>query len=89
MAASPVCRLIRQNEAHTLQGELLSINLNHMQFRKVHLPKRDDCTVCGGNSRRGAELFHQPAGGIEFWVQLQSLLAQVRRRLLVPAIGQA
>lgn len=31
----------------TLQGELLSMNLNSMQFRKVRLPKRADCTVCG------------------------------------------
>ena len=31
----------------TLQGELLSMNLDTMQFRKVRLPKRDDCTVCG------------------------------------------
>lgn len=31
----------------TLQGELLSMNLDTMQFRKVRLPKRDDCAVCG------------------------------------------
>jgi adenylyltransferase/sulfurtransferase len=30
----------------TLQGELLSMNLDTMQFRKVRLPKRDDCAVC-------------------------------------------
>jgi len=31
----------------TLQGELLSMNLGTMQFRKVRLPKRVDCEVCG------------------------------------------
>jgi molybdopterin/thiamine biosynthesis adenylyltransferase len=31
----------------TLQGELLSMNLGTMQFRKVRLPKREDCAVCG------------------------------------------
>lgn len=31
----------------TLQGELLSMNLSTMQFRKVRLPRRDDCSVCG------------------------------------------
>lgn len=31
----------------TLQGELLSMNLDTMQFRKVRLPRRDDCSVCG------------------------------------------
>ena len=31
----------------TLQGELLSMNLETMQFRKVRLPKREDCAVCG------------------------------------------
>lgn len=31
----------------TLQGELLSMNLDTMQFRKVRLPKREDCAVCG------------------------------------------
>ncbi|MBK8038573.1 MAG: HesA/MoeB/ThiF family protein [Verrucomicrobiaceae bacterium] len=31
----------------TLQGELLSMNLDTMQFRKVRLPKRADCAVCG------------------------------------------
>lgn len=31
----------------TLQGELLSMNLSTMQFRKVRLPKRADCQVCG------------------------------------------
>ncbi|MFO1438976.1 MAG: HesA/MoeB/ThiF family protein [Verrucomicrobiaceae bacterium] len=31
----------------TLQGELLSMNLSTMQFRKVRLPKRTDCPVCG------------------------------------------
>ena len=31
----------------TLQGELLSMNLESMQFRKVRLPRRDDCSVCG------------------------------------------
>jgi molybdopterin/thiamine biosynthesis adenylyltransferase len=31
----------------TLQGELLSMNLATMQFRKVRLPRRDDCAVCG------------------------------------------
>jgi molybdopterin/thiamine biosynthesis adenylyltransferase len=31
----------------TLCGELLSIDLSNMQFRKVRLPKRDDCAVCG------------------------------------------
>jgi molybdopterin/thiamine biosynthesis adenylyltransferase len=31
----------------TLQGELLSMNLGTMQFRKVRLPKRMDCAVCG------------------------------------------
>ena len=31
----------------TLQGELLSMNLSTMQFRKVRLPKRADCAVCG------------------------------------------
>lgn len=31
----------------TLQGELLSMNLDTMQFRKVRLPKRADCPVCG------------------------------------------
>lgn len=30
----------------TLQGELLSMNLDTMQFRKVRLPKRGDCAVC-------------------------------------------
>lgn len=30
----------------TLQGELLSMNLGTMQFRKVRLPKREDCAVC-------------------------------------------
>jgi molybdopterin/thiamine biosynthesis adenylyltransferase len=30
----------------TLQGELLSMNLDAMQFRKVRLPKREDCAVC-------------------------------------------
>jgi len=30
----------------TLQGELLSMNLGNMQFRKVRLPKRADCAVC-------------------------------------------
>ncbi len=32
----------------TLCGELLSMDLGTLQFRKVRLPKRDDCTVCGG-----------------------------------------
>ena len=31
----------------TLQGEMLSMNLATMQFRKVRLPRRDDCAVCG------------------------------------------
>lgn len=31
----------------TLQGELLSMNLDTMQFRKVRLPRREDCSVCG------------------------------------------
>ncbi len=31
----------------TLCGELLSMDLATMQFRKVRLPKRDDCAVCG------------------------------------------
>ncbi|WP_395746786.1 HesA/MoeB/ThiF family protein [Prosthecobacter sp.] len=31
----------------TLCGELLSMDLGGMQFRKVRLPKRDDCAVCG------------------------------------------
>ncbi len=31
----------------TLHGELLSMNLDTMQFRKVRLPKRADCEVCG------------------------------------------
>jgi molybdopterin/thiamine biosynthesis adenylyltransferase len=31
----------------TLQGQLLSMNLDTMQFRKVRLPKREDCAVCG------------------------------------------
>jgi len=31
----------------TLQGELLSMNLSTLQFRKVRLPKRADCPVCG------------------------------------------
>lgn len=31
----------------TLCGELLSMNLSTMQFRKIRLPKRDDCAVCG------------------------------------------
>ena len=31
----------------TLQGELLSMNLDTMHFRKVRLPKRADCEVCG------------------------------------------
>jgi molybdopterin/thiamine biosynthesis adenylyltransferase len=30
----------------TLQGQLLSMNLDTMQFRKVRLPKREDCAVC-------------------------------------------
>lgn len=33
-----------------LLGELLSINLETMQFRKVRLPHRTDCAVCGGVS---------------------------------------
>ncbi|MFM7606362.1 MAG: HesA/MoeB/ThiF family protein [Prosthecobacter sp.] len=33
----------------TLQGELLSMNLMTMQFRKVRLPKRPDCAVCGSH----------------------------------------
>ena len=32
----------------TLCGELLSMDLGTLQFRKVRLPKRDDCAVCGG-----------------------------------------
>ncbi len=31
----------------TLCGELLSMDLSSMQFRKIRLPKRDDCAVCG------------------------------------------
>ena len=31
----------------TLCGELLSMDLATMQFRKVRLPKRNDCAVCG------------------------------------------
>ncbi|OYW74923.1 MAG: MoeZ/MoeB [Verrucomicrobia bacterium 12-59-8] len=31
----------------TLCGELLSMDLSTMQFRKVRLPKRNDCAVCG------------------------------------------
>jgi molybdopterin/thiamine biosynthesis adenylyltransferase len=31
----------------TLQGQLLSMNLDTIQFRKVRLPKREDCAVCG------------------------------------------
>lgn len=31
----------------TLQGEMLSIDLAGMQFRKVRLPRRTDCPVCG------------------------------------------
>ena len=31
----------------TLCGELLSMNLSTMQFRKVKLPRRADCAVCG------------------------------------------
>lgn len=30
-----------------LHGEMLSMNLGTMQFRKVRLPKRADCPVCG------------------------------------------
>lgn len=33
----------------TLQGELLSMNLGTMQFRKVRLPQRADCAVCGAS----------------------------------------
>ncbi|MFO1485758.1 MAG: HesA/MoeB/ThiF family protein [Verrucomicrobiaceae bacterium] len=32
---------------NTLKGELLSIDLASMQFRKVRLPKRAGCPVCG------------------------------------------
>lgn len=32
----------------TLQGELLSMNLGTMQFRRVRLPRRADCAVCIG-----------------------------------------
>jgi molybdopterin/thiamine biosynthesis adenylyltransferase len=31
----------------TLCGELLSMDLSTMQFRKIRLPKRGDCEVCG------------------------------------------
>ncbi len=31
----------------TLAGEMLSMNLATMQFRKVRLPRRADCVVCG------------------------------------------
>ncbi|MCX6848709.1 MAG: ThiF family adenylyltransferase, partial [Verrucomicrobia bacterium] len=31
----------------TLCGVLLSMDLSTMQFRKIRLPKRDDCAVCG------------------------------------------
>jgi molybdopterin/thiamine biosynthesis adenylyltransferase len=31
-----------------LCGELLSMDLATMQFRKVRLPRRSDCAVCGG-----------------------------------------
>ncbi|MDI1312686.1 HesA/MoeB/ThiF family protein [Prosthecobacter sp.] len=31
----------------TLCGELLSMDLASMQFRKIRLPKRNDCAVCG------------------------------------------
>jgi molybdopterin/thiamine biosynthesis adenylyltransferase len=30
----------------TLQGEMLSMNLATMQFRKVRVPRRDDCAAC-------------------------------------------
>ena len=30
-----------------LAGEMLSMNFETMQFRKVRLPKRADCAVCG------------------------------------------
>ena len=30
-----------------LAGEMLSMNFESMQFRKVRLPKRADCAVCG------------------------------------------
>jgi molybdopterin/thiamine biosynthesis adenylyltransferase len=31
----------------SLAGSLLSMDLSTMQFRKVRLPKRADCPVCG------------------------------------------
>ena len=32
----------------TLCGTLLSMDLGSLQFRKVRLPRHDDCAVCGG-----------------------------------------
>jgi len=34
----------------TLDGRLLSMDLSTLRFRTVTLPKRPDCTVCGGSS---------------------------------------
>ncbi|MBN8421886.1 MAG: HesA/MoeB/ThiF family protein [Verrucomicrobia bacterium] len=47
LGAMEVIKLIT-GIGQTLCGELLSMDLSTMQFRKIRLPKRDDCAVCGG-----------------------------------------
>ena len=47
IAAMEVIKLIT-GIGQNLCGNLLSMDLSTMQFRKVRLPKREDCEVCGG-----------------------------------------
>jgi molybdopterin/thiamine biosynthesis adenylyltransferase len=46
LGAMEVIKLIT-GIGEVLCGEMLSMNLATMQFRKVRLPKRADCRVCG------------------------------------------
>lgn len=50
IGAMEVIKLIT-GVGETLGGVLLSMDLSTMQFRKIRLPKRDDCAVCGGRER--------------------------------------
>jgi molybdopterin/thiamine biosynthesis adenylyltransferase len=34
-----------------LTGQMLHVNLEEMQFRKVRLPRREDCQVCSGSPK--------------------------------------
>lgn len=46
LAAVEVIKLATKSP-NTLAGQLLLCNLNEMQFRKLDIPRRADCAVCG------------------------------------------